>query len=227
MEGGETDRCVIGTLNASTMNSGRLAIYLGLAEDTGVDVLCVQETRIAPMGFQGATKAARLAGWYAWFVAGGIDAQGNQTHGLATFSLWPARRVKSSPDTPHRALAVILDMPDRPPVVVYNHYGDPRCGATRDEQVLQIVADTATRREESVIVGDFNQTPDEFTITDLVITGIVEEVDLALGNVDDRARPTRRTLLKDGTGRAPHRRRDRHARHEMDAKSSIHDVERS
>ncbi len=63
MEGGETDRCVIGTLNASTMNSGRLATYLGLAEDTGVDVLCVLETRMAPMGFQGATKAARLAGF--------------------------------------------------------------------------------------------------------------------------------------------------------------------
>ena len=78
MEGGETDRCVIGTLNASTMNSGRLATYLGLAEDTGVDVLCVQETRMAPMEFQGATKAARLAGWPAWFVAGGIDAQGTR-----------------------------------------------------------------------------------------------------------------------------------------------------
>ena len=136
MEGGETDRCVIGTLNASAMNSERLATYLGLAEDTGVDVLCVQETRMAPMGFQGAAKAARLAGWHAWFVAGGIDAQGNQTHGLATFSRWPARRVKSSPGTPHQALAVILDIPERPPVVVYNHYGDPRCGATRDEQVL-------------------------------------------------------------------------------------------
>ena len=97
-------------------------------------------------------------------------AQGNQTHGLATFSRWPARRLKSSPGTPHQALAVILDIPDRPPVVVYNHYCFPRCGATRDEQVLQIVADMATRREESVIVGDFNQTPDEFTITDLVIS---------------------------------------------------------
>ena len=44
VEGGETDRCVIGTLNASAMNSERLATYLGLAEDTGVDVLCGQET---------------------------------------------------------------------------------------------------------------------------------------------------------------------------------------
>ncbi len=134
-------------------------------------------------------------------MAGGIDAQGNQTHGLATFSRWPARRAKSSPDTPRQALAVILDIPDRPPVVVYNHYGDPRCGATRDEQVLQIAADMATRREESVIVGDFNQTPDEFTIIDLFIKGIVEEVDLALGDVGGRARPTRRTQLKDGTVR--------------------------
>ncbi len=76
MEGGETDRCAIGTLNASAMNNERLATYLGLAEDTGVDVLCVQETRMAPMGFQGATKAARLAGWHAWFMAGGSTPRG-------------------------------------------------------------------------------------------------------------------------------------------------------
>ncbi len=56
---------------------------------------------------------------------------------------------------------------------LYNHYGDPKCGATRDEQVLQVVADMATRKEEAVVIGDFNQTPDEFTITNLVIEGIV------------------------------------------------------
>ncbi len=192
---------MIGTLNATTLIGEKLGTFLGLAEDAGVDVLCVQETRMAPLGFQGAANAAKLKGWHAWFLAGGVDALGRQTQGLATFSRWPARRIKPSLGTPHHALAVVLDIPDRPPVVVYNHYGDPRCGATRDEQVLQIVADMATQKEESVIIGDFNQTPDEFTITDLVIKGVVEEVDLALGNVEDRARSTRRTKLKDGTVR--------------------------
>ncbi len=192
---------MVATLNATTLIGEKLGTFLGQADDAGVDVLCVQETRLPPMGFQSAANNAKHAGWNAWFKAGGTDAQGNQTHGLATFSQWPARRVKPSPGIPHQALAVVLDIPERPPVVVYNHYGDPRCGATRDEQVLQIVADMATRKEESVIIGDFNQTPDEFTNTDLVIKGIVEEVDLATGDMEDRARSTRRIKLKDGTVR--------------------------
>ncbi len=197
----DADRCVVATLNATTLIGEKLGTFLELAEEIGVDVLCVQETRLSVASFQCAAKNAGRAGWNTWFKPGVTDAHGNQPQGLATFSRWPARRVKAGIGTPHQALAVVLDIPQRPPVVVYNHYGDPKCGATRDEQILQILADMATRKEDAVIIGDFNQTPDEFTITDLVIKGIVEEVDLVVGAVEARARSMRRTVLKDGTVR--------------------------
>ena len=185
-------------MNATTLVGNRLATFLELAESTNSDVLCVQESRLPPLGFESAQKAAQMKGWSAWFVSGGDDAKGNPTHGLATFSRWPARRVKPGKHTGHQALTVAVYVPGRSPVVVYNYYGDPACGVARDGQVIEIVADVATRSEEAVVIGDFNQTPDEHTITDLVIKGIVEEVDLAVGDVEARAQSTRRAGDKEG-----------------------------
>ncbi len=77
---------MVATLNATTLIGEKLWAFLGLAEEANVDVLCVQETRLPPMGFQSAANNAKHAVWKAWFKAGGTDAHGNQTHGLVIFS---------------------------------------------------------------------------------------------------------------------------------------------
>ncbi len=61
----DPDSCVIATLNAVTLSGSRLATFLDLAEPTNIDVLCVQESRLPPLGFEFAQKAARNKGWHA------------------------------------------------------------------------------------------------------------------------------------------------------------------
>jgi hypothetical protein len=168
-----------------------------MAEEWGLDVLCVQDTRIPEVGFASVKKVAKDKGWQAHLKAGRRDENGAEQYGMATFSRWPSRRVKLD-GAFDQVVAIILDMPGGRPVILYNQYGDVKSQTNRENQTKAILYDLAGHLEDGIIIGDWNETPETNYLAEMLGKGIMEEVDREVGAVIAATAPTRRDWRGDG-----------------------------
>ena len=131
---------------------------LELAAHADLDIVCLQETRLADESVKAATSGARAASWQ--FVPGPqtFDSRGNPTAGVAFLSQWPLE-VVAGPDDPRcrgRFLVAKVHRPRCRPFLLANAYL-PASSVTEAGYLAAFLLEwLKASGEEFALLGDYN-----------------------------------------------------------------------
>ena len=89
----ESQTLRVGTLNVRTL-TGKIGAVAALATEAGVNVLAMQETRLASDAARSSTSAFRAAGWTLHQGPQGRDGRGAASAGVAIITDVPAQQVE-------------------------------------------------------------------------------------------------------------------------------------
>jgi hypothetical protein len=192
MRGGEEDKILLGTWNAGTLNG---IFNQTLDENQHLDILCVQESRHDEQTMHSMRQVAKIAGWESFFGQVMKSTLGCAVGGIAVFSKWPTEQVDSGEiqheDALQRVVILKVYQPKEPPIilyVVYLHSSDAAAAVNLGEAIFR---HAAGRREQKIIIGDWNRLPTQQPAGRAVAAG-----DWKIGEPDDsqvdQSVPTRR-----------------------------------
>ena len=157
----------IATLNLGTL-AGRLDWVFEAMATKKIDVLCLQETRVTEVMAPGIILACRQRGLQCFFGHHQRDAAGVSYGTNAVIAKWPIVALRSPPGTPNqRCQYFALHEAARGPIVCANIHG-PHTRASQHALLREAHRHLGTFGRRCIIIGDFNCTPDEAPVTELL-----------------------------------------------------------
>lgn len=183
-EGGK-DYIHIMTENVTSLEGGddtasRLQSVLEDAEEKGVHVICLQETRHTLMTIETITQQASVAGWRTYFGQPDYDVNGVPRGGVIILTNWPSEQVELEHDVERRALAIKLYRHETRPLTLINVYldsSDARQAIRMGEHLLRWCSEQGG---DTMIIGDWNRTPSQTPASTAVACGaffLADEID--------------------------------------------------
>ena len=167
-----------GTCNVRSL-PGRLGAVSDMAANAGVNILCLQETKLSVEGVHSIRQYFRAKGWH--FLHGPLDfdAAGKSSGGVAIVADWPVELldIPASSSFPSRVMAVKAHRPGQRPLLVINAYfpaNDDPLNQFLTEKIIDWVANTG---EDYVILGDWNREQKQQPLCGMIAAGAVNALD--------------------------------------------------
>ena len=190
----------VGTMNVRAIGDRRgMEEAIKKADEHGIQVLMIQETRLSENNAASFRAAARSVGWRMITGPFAKTAAGHAYGGVAALAKWPVERAKLpriAEDVSHpisglesRFLALRVHRPGDTPLLVVNVYlqsGDPVLAAAQGER---IAARTKAYGGHAVIIGDWNAEPDQAPALPLTAGGAFFLCDEVMEMHPERTRP--------------------------------------
>lgn len=186
----------IATMNVSSLydsgdvNWARASALLEIMD--GIDLLAIQETRITEGAAPTFLSWMKRKGYTAILGTVRYDAAGRPVHGLA----WVAKENLGAVRLPlpaelddDAALAVLVPRVGQRPYIALNIYHSARSEVAREAAVQALRDWLSTCTEDILLIGDWNQTKEQWPLAQLLACRMVYSADDLLGA--DRNVPTR------------------------------------
>lgn len=183
----------IGTLNVCSL-TGKFDRVLNLAVSRGIDILCLQETRIAGDTLQTVRSIASKKHWTAHIGSQSLDAALNPYAGTAILSRWPTEAIRL-PDNPlfvGRIMAIKVHRPHCRPCILINcylHASDSLLASRTAEAVFEWAAGTG---EDWMVIGDYNLPKAHWPMSMALAGGLLWDIDGAVAEPSSVTGTTRR-----------------------------------
>lgn len=176
--------------DSGDVNWTRAAALLEVMD--GTDLLAIQETSITDSASPTFLSCMQRYGLTAILGSVRYDAAGRPMHGLAWVAMQNLGvvrlRLPAALDD-DAALAVLVPRRGQRPYVALNVYHSARSEAAREAAVQALCEWLATCAEDVLLIGDWNQTEEQWPLAQLLARGMVYSADDLLGV--DRNVPTR------------------------------------
>ena len=168
----------VGTCNVRSL-TGKMGAVMDLAANAGVNLLCLQETKLTQEGLHAMRQAFRAKGWKLLPGPLAVDSAGKASGGVAVITDWPVEvlEVPVAAAFPTRVMAVKAHRPAQRPLLVINGYLP-----AADDQLNQHIASTVLRwattsGEDFVFLADWNRTPNQQPLCGFLAGGLVYAMD--------------------------------------------------
>ena len=168
----------VGTMNVRTL-TGRIGAVAALATEMGINILAMQETRLASDATRSSHAAFRAAGWTLHQGTQGRDGRGVVTAGVACISDIPAQMIDIARALAHdgRVMALKVGRHGLRPLIVVNIYlpaGDKVPGNAIAIDAIQWAGSTD---KEFILMSDWNRPEDSYPLAGLLSKGSVWTMD--------------------------------------------------
>jgi endonuclease/exonuclease/phosphatase family metal-dependent hydrolase len=170
----------VATWNIHAARSAPLADIIGEIRDTGADIVALQEVdaHAARTGFVNQPKELADALGFHYVFAASIRFDGGD-YGLALLSRWPLAEVirhrlaRPAQGEPRIVLEAVVCAAGHP-LRIFNHHADIVADSRRADLAALVNIVRPRLNGRTIVLGDFNTTPDDAGIRALLDTGLVD-----------------------------------------------------